>query len=288
MVFETTFLELFSDGIIVTDTSGIIVYLNPGAQAIFGYSKNELVGRQISMLMPERFREIYKNHFSDFMASDIKSKMMNERRGVYGERKDGFVFPAEISICRADFDGIIRCAAVIRDISQRQIDSLTELPDRQYFITYLENKIKIHDSLDAYMSLFLLDLNKFKQINDSHGHSSGDEVIKEWGSRLKKRVRENDLVARISGDEFTILLSDFRREEDVLITSIRIAEQITASLSNSFSLTKGDIYMKAGIGISIFPNDGRTADALMGKADNAMYFAKNHGMPYCFSRQLQS
>ena len=156
---------------------------------------------------------------------------------------------------------------------QAHHDSLTGLPNRILFNDRLEQSIVKAKRHNTKLALMFIDLDHFKEINDSLGHAIGDEVLKEVTARLSSVIRKEDTLARLGGDEFTILLEDIHQIED----ASTLAQKIIEVLSTSISINHNDLYVSNSIGISLYPDDGASAQSLLKYADTAMYKAKNEG-----------
>ncbi len=164
-------------------------------------------------------------------------------------------------------------------IRQARIDALTGLPNRFLFVEQLQKEIAKANRTTAKFAVFYIDLDRFKKINDSLGHSIGDKLLCEAGRRLQHCVRESDMVARLGGDEFTILINPVEHEH----TATRIADTIIQSLTKPFFLDGDDHVVGASIGIALFPGDGESVEELMRNSDIAMYRAKaDNGNGYIF------
>jgi diguanylate cyclase (GGDEF)-like protein/PAS domain S-box-containing protein len=179
---------------------------------------------------------------------------------------------------------------VISDISERRLseeiiwkqanfDSLTGLPNRAMFQNLLEREIRRAEREQKKIALFFLDLDRFKEVNDTLGHRLGDELLKQAARRLQHCTRETDLVARLGGDEFTAILSHLREESDI----DRVARCMTGRMAEPFVLGEHQAYLSVSIGITIYPDDATDAVALVTHADQAMYAAKDRGRnQFCF------
>lgn len=160
-----------------------------------------------------------------------------------------------------------------RLINLASFDSLTGLPNRAVFLDRLEHALhKVHRESGT-LAVFFLDLDHFKNINDSLGHKAGDQLLREVATRLQASIREGDTVARLGGDEFTVILEDVRSAQ----FAAKIAEKILAAISETYQLDGTDVSISPSIGISLYPSDGREMDTLLKNADAAMYHAKEHG-----------
>jgi len=167
-----------------------------------------------------------------------------------------------------------------RDARRRALhDSMTGLPNRDLFDDRLSNAISIARRHDWTVAVIFLDLDGFKQINDTHGHAAGDSVLKEVASRLTLHSRDEDTVCRNGGDEFLYLLVDPQGRENIE----RIAGLVAANIARPISVGSGQFVVKASMGVAVFPGDGATGDELIKGADAAMYRAKKHqsGCAFC-------
>lgn len=160
-----------------------------------------------------------------------------------------------------------------RLVSLASFDSLTGLPNRAVFLDRLEHALHKSHRESGTLAVFFLDLDHFKHINDSLGHTAGDQLLCEVGARLQSSIREGDTVARLGGDEFTVILEDVRSAQYVA----KVAEKILLAISEVYLLDSIQVNISSSIGISLYPADGRDMDILLRNADAAMYHAKDHG-----------
>jgi diguanylate cyclase (GGDEF)-like protein len=151
-------------------------------------------------------------------------------------------------------------------------DHLTGLPNRRMLEINLETTIKIAKRKRKKFALMFMDLDKFKQVNDTLGHDIGDLLLKEVAKRVRSSVRETDTVARLGGDEFVVLISDIKSNKDVET----VAEKILDKLSRTYTLNGQKVKTSSSIGISLYPTDSSSSDELLKKADEALYFVKNN------------
>lgn len=160
-------------------------------------------------------------------------------------------------------------------------DALTGLPNRVMFDNQLETALAQNrrQDQDRGLAVFYFDLNKFKPINDTYGHAAGDLLLREFANRLHGCLRQDDLAARVGGDEFVALCRNMRDPE----SAVRMAERILKALKTPVKLNRLELTLSASIGISLFPNDGSSAEELKTKADEAMYRAKTGGLGYCLA-----
>ncbi len=276
-------LDNVVDGIITIDGQGIIDTFNPSAESIFGYRADEVVGTNVKVLMPEPFHGEHDTHLKNYLGTG-EAKIIGIGREIVGRRKDGSTFPANLAVREMLIDGTRMFTGNIRDISEAKAaedkitklafyDDLTGLPNRNMFYDKLEDEMKRSDRSGLPVVLMLLDLDHFKEMNDTLGHAQGDLLLVEAARRITACVRKTDTVARLGGDEFTIILSDMK---DVTKAS-HIAENIIKSLAAPFYLSEKINFISGSLGVALYPNDAQNADNLIVNADQAMYMVKEAG-----------
>ncbi|HTD03993.1 EAL domain-containing protein [Undibacterium sp.] len=276
-VFEST-----HEGVLITDDKARIVAVNKAFCALTGYEGSEVLGNNPSMLSSGRTVE------ADYRAMWTSVREQGHWQGeLWNRRKNGEVFPELLSISAVtDTSGrVTNYVGVFADISKLKAseerlaflahhDPLTQLPNRLMLFANLEHAMAERRRDGAKLALLMLDLDRFKDINDSFGHVVGDELLQKVGARLLHRIRRSDFLARLGGDEFAIILDKLARPED----AARVAQEIICTLAEPFHLG-GAIEVRAAssIGISLFPDHGSTAEMLLQQADAAMYRAKAEG-----------
>jgi diguanylate cyclase (GGDEF)-like protein len=202
-----------------------------------------------------------------------------------GRRKDGSEFPLEITITASSFAGRRSFVGVVRDITERmeaerkltalgQYDSLTALPNRSLFLARLSSIAARMDRTPTAIALMFIDVDGFKEINDSFGHRGGDDLLIQFAQRLSASVRDSDLVARLAGDEFTIILEGLA---EPVGDSRRVADKIIASLEKPFLLSGREVRVTASLGLVVQQGGGFDTADLLARADAAMYAAKHAG-----------
>jgi diguanylate cyclase len=305
-----TFMEMLEsapDALVIANEAGEIVLINGLTEQLFGYRKNELLGQPLEMLMPARYRGIHSRHRVEYF-DHARRRPMGDGLELYGLRKDGSEFPAEISLSPLQTKRG-RCAlSAIRDISTRkqleavlgrerarrtqasqltraaretsrlmshlaQHDMLTHLPNRLLLNDRIERAIAGARRHGRRFAVLFLDVDRFKHINDSLGHQVGDKLLLSVAERLVQCVRKSDTISRLGGDEFVVLLTEVKHAEDAAVS----AQKIIASLAEPHHIDEHELPVKVSIGISVYPDDGDSAETLIGRADMAMYHAKEHG-----------
>lgn len=275
-------MEVAPEAIIISDAQGRIVRANARTQALFGYSAGELVGASLAALVPDSERSQLRAESAETGAGYAPDKIVGSE--LFACRKDGSEFPAYVSLGSLNTaHGVLKISAV-RDISDRkqfeaQIihqathDALTDLPNRALFRELLGSAMLQAERVEKLIAVMFLDLDGFKNINDTLGHEAGDALLNEIAHRLIATLRKGDVVARQGGDEFTILLQGINVYQDI----VQIAEKILSVVSEAVVYEEHDMHITASIGITIYPFDDVEAENLLRNADTAMYQAKQAG-----------
>jgi len=275
-VFETT-----TEGIVVTDSKNNIIRVNPAFTAITGYSSEEVIGKNPKILKSER----HDDNFYKEMWKAITEKGTWEGE-IWNRRKSGETYPEWLSInlIKDEMKRVKNYVSVFRDISdikdsekkieyQAYHDPLTGLPNRSLFSDRLTLAVNQAIREKNQMALLYIDLDRFKVINDSLGHITGDYLLQHVAHKLNECVRDGDTVARVGGDEFVIILSHIEEINDVVRVCTRIGEKFDIPVV----IEGHELFISASIGISIFPDDGSSVSELHKNADIAMYHAKELG-----------
>ncbi|NOS89398.1 MAG: EAL domain-containing protein [Methylococcaceae bacterium] len=276
------------EGMMVMDAENIIIKVNHAFTAITGYSPQEAIGRAPQLLLRSGRQ---KTSFYAAMSASIESTGTWQGE-IWNRRKNGEIYPEwhTITVVNGEDGKPSHYVATLIDITERKsaeekirqlafYDPLTHLPNRRLLLERLKHSIDVERRTGKHLALLMLDLDRFKAVNDTLGHGAGDELLQQVAKRITARLREVDVVARLGGDEFVVLLKDLAHTED----AARIAEDIVADLSLPFDLPQSDdVRIGASIGISLYPQHGDTPETLMGNADTALYQAKDRGRG-CFA-----
>ncbi len=276
-------LEMAAEGIVTIDTKGKLLSFNRAAQKIFGYSEAEILGKNVSVLMPPEHRGKHDSYISQYLQTG-EPHVIGKTRELQGRRKDGRPFPMELTVTEIKLGDAHLFTGMLRDVSEQKLaikrieqlahyDELTHLPNRSLFYDRLGQAITMAKRGKSNVTLMYIDLDGFKHVNDTMGHHAGDVLLEQVAARLRLCVRESDTLARLGGDEFTILLNDTHHRGDVMM----VAEKIIESIDQPFELTGGKAKIGASIGIASYPDDATTAGTLLIVADKAMYAAKAAG-----------
>ncbi|WGS85348.1 EAL domain-containing protein [Methylomonas sp. UP202] len=276
-----------SEAMAVTDALGSILAINPAFSAITGYTPAEVIGQNYNILNSDR----QDYHFYQTMWHAINASG-HWKGEIWNRRKNGEVFVQWLTVNTIfNEDGSPhRRVALFSDITEKKqteeliwtqanFDPLTGLPNRRMFHDRLDQELKKAHRTGRALALIFLDLDRFKEINDTLGHDMGDLLLKDAAQRLLRCVRESDTVARLGGDEFTIILGELDDTEHVE----RIVVNLLQKLAEPFQLKAKVAYLSASIGITLFPKDGDKIHVLIKNADQAMYAAKHQGRNrYCY------
>jgi diguanylate cyclase (GGDEF)-like protein/PAS domain S-box-containing protein len=276
-------LETAAEGIVSVDESGKIQSFNHAAQRIFGYEEAEEIGNILTILSPPSHREKHDNFLVHYLQMG-QSEFMGKVVELQGIRKDGTIFPMEVMLSEVKLSAAHLFTVMIRDVSEQKIsqqriehlahyDALTNLPNRSLFFDRLNQATIAAKRNQTSIALLFLDLDGFKQINDTLGHHFGDLLLVKVAGRLGLSVRESDTLARLGGDEFTLILNDAHEYDDVAV----VAEKLIESINEPFRLDGHIVNIGVSIGIARYPNDADTKALLIVVADRAMYAAKNAG-----------
>jgi diguanylate cyclase (GGDEF)-like protein/PAS domain S-box-containing protein len=279
-------LESIGDGVLSTDVTGNVTYMNAEAERMTGWPRDEAQCRPIAEvlhLIDGKTRQLARNPVEMVIAHG-KSLALHADSVLV--RRDGYESPIEDSIAPIfDRNGDITGAVVtFHDISEAramaqkmahlaQHDYLTGLPNRLLLNDRLSQAIAYAERHSTQLAVLFLDLDNFKHINDSLGHAVGDQLLESVASRLVSQVRHSDTVSRLGGDEFVVLVLEDAQAEHAANT----AEKIVNALAAPHHLASHELHITTSIGISVFPADGDDADALVKNADAAMYHAKKKG-----------
>ena len=271
--------------ILKLDNTGTITFFNEFAQEFFGYTEDEIVGRNaLGSIVPhtETTGRDLAAMMTDIL-SNPEGYLKNENENVKKSGERVWISWTNRPV-RDDRGGLVGILAVGLDITERRQmeeiirqqathDSLTGLPNRSLFMDRLTLELSQAQRSRSLLAIMFLDIDRFKEINDSLGHTVGDALLCDVAERLKACVRESDTVARIGGDEFNILLTDIRHAE----YAGTIAKKLLSTFTLPFVINGNRLSATSSIGISVYPEDGQNAEALLKSADIAMYHAKEKG-----------
>jgi diguanylate cyclase (GGDEF)-like protein/PAS domain S-box-containing protein len=270
------------EGILITDAAGRITEVNQAFSEVSGYAAAEVLGQTPVMLRSGR-------HDAAFYANmwECLARAGWWQGEIWNRRKSGEVYPEMLTI-RAVRDGggqVSSYVGVFDDISMSKAsearlqfvqhhDPLTGFPNRVLFMSLLEHSIRKAQRDHAQLAVLIIDVDRFKDVNDSFGHALGDRLLQLVGERLKTRLRAMDTVARLGGDEFALMLETVNGPDG----AAGVADEIIAMMDRPFQLATGiDVHVAVSIGLSLFPEHGSSASDLLQHADAALYRAKSEG-----------
>jgi diguanylate cyclase (GGDEF)-like protein/PAS domain S-box-containing protein len=271
------------DAIVMGDAAGRIRYWNAAAERMLGYSAEEASTRQIRDFLPKRFRRKAARGMKA-LASTARGEALSKTVELAAIRKDGVEIAIEMSLAGVSIAGGWQAIAIIRDITdrkkaERQIarmarsDALTGLPNRRAFVDGLRQAIAAARRGGKSFAVLYLDLDHFKDINDTLGHPIGDRLLHAVAQRLRESIRESDTLARFGGDEFAVIAKDIVDPAD----AAALAETLLASVREPFSIQGNDIRSGTSVGIAVHGPDSPNAESLLSHADIALYRAKSAG-----------
>ncbi|MFP4362793.1 MAG: PAS domain S-box protein [Spirochaetia bacterium] len=268
------------EGIVITDKDGKIEKVNPAFTEITGYTAEEAIGQNPRILRSDRHEEgFYKDMWDRILTEGVWEGE------IWNRRKSGEAYPEWLSISAVldRFGGIKHFVSLFHDITDRKAqekqlkhmayhDALTGLPNRNLLIDRMKMSIAAAVRESEHVGVLFLDLDNFKNINDSLGHPAGDQLLTIVKDRIQEVCREEDTFARYGGDEFVILLTGIK---DTSVIS-KVSKRIISLFAEPFMISGQEIYSGVSIGISVFPYDGKDPTELLKKADLALYNAKEN------------
>lgn len=287
------------DAILTIDTAGLLVEFNPAAERIFGYKKDEVIGKLMSeLIIPARYRTAHHAGHQQYVMSGVKH-IFNQRIELVAMRADGSEFPIELTLTALKDADLSLVTGFVRDISEQKkarqeienfayYDALTALPNRRLLIDRYQHAILIAQRASTYCGLLFIDLDKFKTLNDTKGHDVGDQLLIEVAKRIQNTVRAGDTVARLSGDEFVVIIENLDASATVAYQQVsEVAQKLLAELNKPYYLSFFEFVTSASIGITLFNDNQLTFEDHLRHADTAMYLSKDSGgNTYRFYDQL--
>lgn len=272
-------------GIIIMDAAGRIVRANKGFSQLTGYGAGEMIGAGLDELDSGEHGPMFYKRIR--AALRRKGSWQGE---VWERRKDGDLFSAWLTLTEVKSEGgkISNYIAMFADITEKKsaeehifrlahYDTLTDLPNRVLFQDRLRQALIQARRYRQHLALLYIDLDRFKPVNDTLGHHLGDMVLKEVAARLSAHVRDSDTVARMGGDEFTVILSGVSWDQDPIRSVTYVAEKLSKDLARPYRIEGHEVVLTASIGIVCYPEDGEKMEELVRNADAAMYHAKAQG-----------
>jgi len=274
-------VENTADAILITDNKYKILYLNNSFLNMTGYISSELIDKNVSVLSTDLHE---KKFHRNLLYSVVRTGHFHGEIRVKRKNLEQYTSFITISKITNEYGNITNYIVIARDITKQKnqekeihslafYDALTSLPNRRLFENNLHDSISRAKRHKEKIAIIFMDIDNFKNINDTYGHKIGDKFLQEVTSRMKVVLREEDTLSRIGGDEFVLLLEEVNGIEDAAHAAERIIEQVR----RPFEIDKNRFFSAVSLGISIYPDDSKHYDTLLEYADKAMYHVKNSG-----------
>ncbi|WP_010286064.1 putative bifunctional diguanylate cyclase/phosphodiesterase [Kurthia massiliensis] len=277
----TTIFNSVKEGIMIADLKSRILHVNPAFEFVTGYTSEEAIGQNPSLLNSGIHDETFYQH----MWQTIREKGQWSGE-IWNRRKTGDIYPEWLTIIgiRNDEGVVTHYCGIFEDISAQKnaeseierrklTDILTGVSNRYAYLQRMETLLQSSTQGDYHHAVLFIDLDRFKQVNDTLGHTVGDELLVKVTERIQHVLKNKDIIARYGGDEFMVTLTDIHHMQE----AIQVAQKILSLMSEPFLVASQQIYMSMSIGISLYPEDGRQTEVLVKKADQAMAYAKQNG-----------
>lgn len=270
-----------SEAMMIFETNGTIINVNPSFTRITGYTEDEALGQTpVTLSSGIQSSALYEEFWKELNSTGHwQGEIVNKRKNG-----DIYILRSSINSIYKEDGSILHFVALLQDVTEQKknesliwqqanFDQLTNLPNRRMFLDRLDHEIKSAQRTKTKIGLLFLDLDNFKEVNDTLGHKAGDELLKMAANRLTECIRDVDIVARLGGDEFIVILGNLTNELDIE----RVSQLILKTLKEPFYLNNEPAYVSASIGITTYPDDAENVDMLLKNADQAMYAAKQCG-----------
>ncbi|MDM5247459.1 MULTISPECIES: GGDEF domain-containing phosphodiesterase [unclassified Lysinibacillus] len=280
----TKIFENVSEGIMITDKNKKIEMVNPAFEFVTGFKRDEVMGKSPAVLQSG----VHELQFYLDMWQKIRQEGIWQGE-IWNRRKTGDVYPEWLTIVGVanDEGEITNYCGIFTDLSERKIvenelekslltDSLTDVSNRFAYIERMDNLLESTSTISHSVqhAVYFLDLDRFKQINDTLGHTIGDTILVEVAKRLKALLKNKDIIARIGGDEFIITLTNVKSAKE----AANFAEQIIGTIEQPMDINGQDIFISTSVGVSMYPADGESTEQLIHSADKAMTYSKKNDL----------
>jgi diguanylate cyclase (GGDEF)-like protein/PAS domain S-box-containing protein len=274
-------IENSADAIALLDSDMRVTWVGPSTERVFGWREAEMVGRSIYDLIHPNDRagtaevaERIRGSKSDVVRGELRLQHRNGSWMWIEACAQNLLDDAEVGAVVVNYRDVSERKGLEKELVHRAYyDTLTGLPNRALFLDRAEQVLAATRRHNRHAAFMFLDLDRFKVVNDTLGHTAGDELIRMAGGRIASTIRASDTVCRVGGDEFIVLVDDSSGEHGAL----RIANEILAAFRDPFSVHGVELYITPSIGVSIYPVDGEDVETLLRRADSAMYRAKDSG-----------
>lgn len=272
------------DAIVMIDDAGAVVFWNPAAERMFGYTSYEALDAPFyDLIVPERLREAIMNTLGRFNGA-ARGPSIATTHDAVALHKHGFEFPVEVSIAACNLGGKWHAVGAVRNISERReaenklremalLDGLTKVFNRNRFIDLAKREMERSQRYGRPLALLMLDADHFKKVNDNYGHATGDRVLQHFAQTCRDVLREVDLIGRLGGEEFAVLLP-----ETALTGACAVAERLRQTIETDMLITeRGSLSYTVSIGVAQMSEQAANFEDLLKAADDALYKAKNNG-----------
>lgn len=276
-------LENSLDAIINMNSQGLVIEWSGAANKMFGYTREDALGQKLSdLIIPERDREAHTKGMNRVIATN-QSNMTGRRVEVNALKFDGTEIPVEMSIAKIETGNLVFFSAFLRDITDRKesekqiqklahFDALTGLPNRILLQDHFKYALSLVKRNNGKLAVIFLDLDHFKDINDTLGHSIGDLLLIEVTNRLQSTLREEDTLSRLGGDEFILILPGTDSHG-----AANVSQKLLSIMAKPYHIESFELTVTGSVGVALYPDDGTDFEILSQKADTAMYRAKQEG-----------
>jgi len=280
----TKIFENVSEGIMITDKDKKIEMVNPAFEFVTGYKRDEVIGKTPAVLQSG----VHELNFYLEMWQKIRQDGIWQGE-IWNRRKTGDVYPEWLTIIGVTNDKgeVTNYCGIFTDLSERKIvenelekrlltDSLTEVSNRFAYIERMDGLLESTSTISHSVqhAVYFLDLDRFKQINDTLGHAVGDTILVEVAKRIKTLLKNKDIIARYGGDEFIITLTNVKNVKE----AAKFAEQIIGIIEKPLDINGQNVFISTSVGVSMYPADGETTEQLIHCADKAMTYSKKNGL----------
>ena len=281
-------IENCADAIVVFNEDQTIRFVNRAAEAMFGWPGEASIGMPLGALIPERFRETHMALANGFAASGDHARFMLDRNAtIFGLRSDGTEFPVSVSILKSRDDAGLALVAIVRDITAQKsleqeleklagTDPLTGINNRRSFIARAEEECARAVRYGNSMALAMIDIDRFKDVNDKYGHAMGDQVLCEVVRIFREGIRKPDIFGRWGGEEFALLLPE-TNEQSALVLLQRLRYDVADNRFNPQDSLTVPLHFTVSIGVAGFRPREETLEELINRADQGLYSAKQSG-----------
>ena len=277
------------DAIVTVNDAGELVEFNPAAERTFGYKKEQVLGKLMSeMIIPPHLRKFHEDGHRQFVQTG-DMHIFNQRIEITAMRADGSEFPVELTLTALKEEDLSLVTGFLRDISEQRktqqeienyayYDALTGLPNRRLLADRFQHAVLLCMRAGTNCALIFIDLDNFKSLNDTKGHDVGDQLLVEVSNRITQSIREGDTVARLSGDEFVVIIENLDEHHNVAYQQVsEIVQKLLVELNKTYYLKLFEFSTTASMGVTLFNNDQLGFEEHLRHADTAMYQSKAAG-----------